>query len=194
MTIFTYPEYKSAFEYWVVHHESSHAEKDEALINFTKLNWSRSDRIHRTIKIIEPLENLIRSLEKEYHWKIITESWCGDSAQCLPIIGDLAALNPLKIKLSIYLRDSHLEMIDRYLTHGSRSIPKLIVLEGNSEKEIAIWGPRPKPAQEILFRWKKEVPQRTWEFFEHDLHTWYAHDKTQTLQLELLELFQEKLI
>ena len=59
---------------------------------------------------------------------VITENWCGDSAQNLPYL-KIASCNPL-IDFRIILRDDNLDIMDLYLTDNkSRSIPKLIAKE-----------------------------------------------------------------
>jgi Thioredoxin len=188
--ITSYEDYRSSFEKYVQNQGSSSQEPDETLTNFTKLNWARSQRIHNTLQLQEKLVDKIKNLENEYDWQVITETWCGDSAQCLPVIAELAWLNPTKIHLTILLRDRNLEIMESYLTQGTRSIPQFIISDIDRRQKIAIWGPRPKLAQGILMDWKQEVPQRPWEDFEHDLHSWYAKDKTQTLQIELFTIIK----
>jgi len=192
--ILTYSGYEMAFSKWVENHESSSHPEDAALANYTKLNFNRSNRIHNTVHIHENLAKKIINLEKKYEWWVITESWCGDSAQCLPIIAELAHLNPIHIQLTIFLRDRNPELMNRHLTGNSRSIPKFIILDESETHELAVWGPRPEPAQQILLDWKKKEDPKTWEEFELELHTWYAKDKTQTFQNELIQLFNEVLI
>jgi hypothetical protein len=77
---------------------------------------------------------------------VLTEPWCGDSAFLLPVIAEAAALNDA-VSLRILLRDDHLDVMDQYLTDGSRSIPKLVVLS-NDGTERCTWGPRPDGAQQ----------------------------------------------
>ena len=77
--------------------------------------------------------------------------------------------------------------MEQYLTNGSKSIPKLIAFNSNA-KELFTWGPRPVPAQELLMNWKKNPAGRNWEAFETELHTWYARDKSKTIQEEFVNL------
>ena len=119
---------------------------------------------------------------------VLTEAWCGDSAQNLPVIAEIAKLNPEKIKLYIVLRDENPELMDKYLTNGARAIPKLIAVNETLDKETFIWGPRPVPAQQLLLNWKNNPADKTWDDFEKELHGWYAKDKTQTIQSEFLDL------
>ena len=95
-----------------------------------------------------------------------------------------------KIDLQIVYRDDHLDLMDRYLTNGARAIPKMIVFEDETEKEIASWGPRPQAAQQIVVDWKKAGGNNKPEMLAN-VQKWYAKDKGQTLQAELLELVQK---
>lgn len=185
--VFTYSEFYDWMLSLVAAGKTSGNNQTETLADFTALNKGRMKRLNRTLLLQPDLLLKLESLEKPQNWLVITEAWCGDSAQCLPVIGKMASYSD-KIKLSIVLRDENPQLMEVYHTNGSKSIPKLIAFDEN-KKELFIWGPRPVPAQEILTSWKKEPEGRNWEEFEKELHTWYAKDKTITLQQEFLKLF-----
>lgn len=185
--LFTYESYLKHFEEWVKNGETSSLNPSEILIEFTKLNLARSQRIHKTISINPAIKKAVENVQDNYTWMVITEAWCGDSAQNLPVIAEIAKLNPDKIRLYILLRDQHPEVIDHYLTNGARAIPKLIVVNETLEKEAFIWGPRPASAQELLNAWKNNPEGKSFEEFEKELHNWYARDKAQSLQHELIQ-------
>ncbi len=65
------------------------------------------------------------------------------------------------------------------------SIPKLFILSKGDSSIINSWGPRPKPAHEIMLKWKNSGGHITKEDFERELHTWYAKDKGLTTIKEL---------
>jgi len=190
-SIYTPESYLKALEFWSENQTSSSGKENPEYVRFTKLNLARTRRIHQNLIIKVDLKRWIINLMKPLSWVILTESWCGDSAQNLPLILDLAALNPQYIDVQIFLRDQNLDLMEHYLTHGTRSIPKMIVRDNHSLEDLFIWGPRPLPAQKILENWKSTEPRRSWDEFEHDLHAWYAKDKTQTLQDELFLKFQD---
>lgn len=75
---------------------------------------------------------------------VITEPWCGDSAFLLPVIAKASALDE-HVTLRNLLRDDNLDIMDQYLTGGSRSIPKLVAFSAEGE-ELCTWGPRPEEA------------------------------------------------
>ena len=161
-------------------------ENEKGLFEYTKLNLHRSSRVDKTFKVNENLCNAIKSITKPQIWMVITEDWCGDSAQNLPYIAKIASCNPL-IDLRIILRDENLDIMDLYLTNGkSRSIPKLVVFdkEGN---ELMQWGPRPKEAQDLVNKAKEEnLPKN--EFIEK-LHLFYGKNRGKALEEEFNNLF-----
>ncbi|MBT9484493.1 thioredoxin family protein [Sediminibacterium sp.] len=187
---YTYESYLKKFEDWVQKGLTSSSNASPALVEFTKLNWARSQRIHKTIALNPDMIKAAEKLNHTYTWMVITEAWCGDSAQILPVIAEIAKLNPEKIKLYILLRDGNPDLIGNYLTNGAKAIPKLIAVNETLEKEAFVWGPRPSAAQELLQNWKKNPAGRNWDDFEKELHSWYAKDKTQAIQTEFIQLLE----
>jgi hypothetical protein len=152
-------------------------------LNYTKLNWSRQRRWLDTGKLNEMLVEKIKAIDKPQSWIVITEPWCGDAAHILPFLYLLSELNPL-LKLDIQLRDSDPHLIDRYLTRGGKSIPKLIV-RNEAGQDLLVWGPRPAASQELYDRLKAEHADD--EELKLQLQWWYNEDKGVSLQQELLE-------
>lgn len=158
------------------------------LHEFIKINFQRLGRIYKTVKINDKLHDLISKLDTPQHWIVITESWCGDSAQSLPILAKIAELSDENIKLEIILRDDNPDIMEKYLTNGSKSIPKLVAFD-EMGIELFTWGPRPKPAQRLFELWKASK-ELDWDGFEMQLHKWYALDKGETVQNEIFELLK----
>lgn len=162
----------------------------QVLADFTALNLRRMSRLNKTLNLDVELIEALNNISGPQTWVVITEAWCGDSAQSLPVIGKMANYTE-KISLSVVLRDENPELMDKYLTNGSRSIPKLIVFDDN-DKELFTWGPRPLPAQQLFLEWKNNKGVRTWEDFELELHTWYAKDKSKSMQQEFIHLLDKR--
>ncbi len=160
-----------------------------SLVEFTALNLKRMERLNKTIELDPLLSNAIKEIESAQKWTVLTEAWCGDSAQTLPLIAKLENVAKGNVSLQIVLRDEQPELMNSNLTDMSRSIPILISHDAKDNK-LFRWGPRPKPAQQLLINWKKFPAGKTWNDFEKELHTWYAKDKTRTLQVEFLDLIQ----
>ncbi len=103
---------------------SSLNDAEKTLFEYKKLNLQRSSRIEKYYSVNDELKSIIENIKQIQNWVIITENWCGDSAQNLPYIAALSKLNPL-ITFKIILRDSNLDFMDQHLTNGTRSIPKV---------------------------------------------------------------------
>jgi pantothenate kinase-related protein Tda10 len=145
-------------------------------------------RLDKTVHLLPELVEAARQLPRRYQWLILTEGWCGDAAQLVPVMEAVAQASEGKISTHYLLRDDNLDLMDRYLTGTSRAIPRLVVFEADTLREVTAWGPRPAPAQELLLRLKAEgMPH---DEYITQIHAWYAHDKTQTTQRELLALVQ----
>ena len=128
--------------------------QSEAYVYYTKLNVQRMKRLNKTIEVPANVIELLKEKAANWTWVILTEPWCGDAAQCVPVIEKLA-LSAGNIQTLYLLRDEHPEVIDAYLTNGGRSIPKLICLD-KTGKELFTWGPRPAVIQEVMNRLKAE--------------------------------------
>jgi hypothetical protein len=183
--VFKYDEFYRWMQKLAKAGKTSGDDQTQVLADFTALNRRRMSRLNKTLILNNELKKALDTISEEQEWVVITEAWCGDSAQCLPLIGKMANYSE-KINLRIILRNKNPELMESYLTNGSKSIPKLIVFN-NNEEELFTWGPRPIPAQAILMNWKKDPAGRNWEAFETELHTWYARDKSKTIQEDFIK-------
>ena len=163
------------------------ADKEAKRFHFKTLNLQRSSRISRIYKPNDELKKALREISEQQLWMIITENWCGDSAQNLPYIVTIALENPL-IELKILLRDSNPDVMDQFLTNGTMSIPKLVAF--NSEgHELFRWGPRPQLAVKLINEWKSDGLEKS-EWTEK-LHLWYARNKGEELEKEFIHLIKK---
>ncbi|HXG45598.1 MAG TPA: thioredoxin family protein [Gemmatimonadales bacterium] len=113
---------------------------------------------------------------------VIAEDWCGDASNTVPVLARWAEETP-GLELRILRRDEHPEVMDRYLTDGSRSIPIVIVLDEDFE-EIGHWGPRPAALQAWVMARKGTIPKA--ELYP-EIRRWYARDKGETTLREVLD-------
>ena len=142
------------------------------------LNFQRLKRGLKT-EIGQELLNIINQLNQKVTWLIISEYWCGDTAQSLGLVNKIAEASDGNIELKIVFRDENLELMDQFLTNGGRSIPKIIQLN-RSLDILGSWGPRPEEPQTMVQNILKEKKP-----YAEDLHKWYAKNKTVDLQKEL---------
>ena len=151
-------------------------------------NWSRQSRLDRKLNLREDLKSAIDQLESTRSWLVITEHWCGDASQINPIINKVAQESNGKINLKFIYRDENEALIDAHLTDGrSRSIPILIELD-EAYNLIDSYGPRPEEAQKLVKGLLAEG-----EAYSIPLHTWYAKDKQQSIQDDLIRLLTKKI-
>lgn len=183
---FSYYNYLKQTEVKLNNEEFKHNEK----YDLTKLNFQRSNRIYKTYKVSDELKHLVETITNPQIWMVLTEDWCGDSAQNLPYIAKIAELNEL-INLKILLRDQNLDVMDLYLTNGkSRSIPKLVAFDQFGD-ELFLWGPRPKEAQLVVEQSIKDGLDKN--DYLNKLHSWYTKNKGRTLESEFMMLIQNVL-
>ncbi len=140
----------------------------------------------KTFKVSDDLKEEIKKINEPQLWMVITENWCGDSAQNLPYLALIAAENP-NINFKIILRDSNPEIMDQFLTNGARSIPILAAFDNNGD-ELFRWGSRPKAAQQLFLQWKAEGIVSP-ELYEK-LHFWYARNKGEAIESEFLNILK----
>jgi hypothetical protein len=112
---------------------------------------------------------------------VIAEDWCGDASSTVPILARLAAEAP-GLELRIILRDQNPEVMNRYLTNGSRSIPIVIALD-EQFNELGHWGPRPRELQAWVMEHRLTVPKA--ELYPQ-VRQWYARDHGETTLREVL--------
>ena len=160
--------------------------QSEAMINYTKLSDRRMVRWEKTFNISEEIQEKLTHLDRELTFLVLTESWCGDAAASLPILQKIAESTP-KIALKVVLRDESLELMDAFLTHGARSIPKVIVLDNSQQEIVGEWGPRPSLATKMVEDYKAEHGKLTDEF-KQELQLWYNKDKGQNILQDILKL------
>lgn len=182
----SYKEYRSLVEQHVQNGTSSGPVQNEGLAQYTQLNHSRMRRLDKTIAIDHSNLERLSEFKGRHTWLVITESWCGDAAQVLPIMNKVAELSS-DIELKVVLRDEHPELMDEFLTHGSRSIPKLIAYDCEHHEIIAEWGPRPKEATDMVREYVGRYGNLSPEF-KKDLQIWYNKDKGQSIIEELVDL------
>jgi hypothetical protein len=159
------------------------------MLPYYRENEERMDGLTPTIAVMPELQAAAQQLSQRYTWVVITEGWCGDAAQLVPIIEAVAQASNGHLDTRYFLRDANPELIDRYLTNGGRAIPMTVLLHADSLIEAAVWGPRPAPAQALFQDLKtREVP---FAELAAQLHGWYGQDAIRTTQQELLALVQK---
>ncbi|WP_432411949.1 thioredoxin family protein [Rasiella sp. SM2506] len=181
-----YKTYRDLVAQHAANETSTGEDQTEALSEYTQLNNARMKRLDKTLIPSEAVVNSLKNTTKKQTWIVLTESWCGDAAQSMPAMNIIASLVP-SIGLKVLLRDENLEVMDAFLTHGGRSIPKLILFDTESQKVVGDWGPRPSEATELVNQYKTDHGALSPEF-KKDLQLWYTKDKGQNIFKDLADL------
>ncbi|MEC4004077.1 thioredoxin family protein [Flavobacterium sp. SUN052] len=186
---FSYQEYRSHVTQLAKENKTTGHEQREDLIHYTQLNETRLNRLDKTIQITDEVNSFLKNLKKEYIWLVISESWCGDAAQILPIMNKMAIASG-KINLRIVLRDDNEDLMNQFLTNGTKSIPKLIIIDKETNSVITDFGPRPKAAKQLILDYKAAHGSID-ETAKIELQKWYLNDKGISTQKEIVDLMQD---
>lgn len=166
--------------------------ENDKMLNYVYLNVKRMNRIEKQYEVAPFLSKLIQKINIPVTWLVITEGWCGDAAHVLPVLEKLSDL-AFKIKMKIVLRDEHPELMDIYLTNGSRSIPKVLAVDQNGEV-ISIWGPRPSGAQKIVESYKNgESEFESYDELSVALQKWYHYNKFTQFESEIIDFIEPQI-
>ena len=184
---YTYKEYRDLVSDLVSQKKVTGHEQSDDLLRYTELNEARMHRLDKTIQLDEEVNLFLENLDKKYLWIVISEGWCGDAAQLIPIINKMALVSD-KIEMKIVLRDDNEELMNQFLTNASKSIPKLIILDEDLNL-INDFGPRPKDAKNLVLDYKEKHGIID-ETIKIELQKWYLHDKGISTQNEIMDLMR----
>ncbi|OUD36317.1 thioredoxin family protein [Flavobacterium sp. FPG59] len=185
----SYAEYRKKITDLLLEKKSTGLTQSIDLTHYSELNETRMKRLDKTIVLTERTIQELQALQEEYIWLVISEGWCGDAAQLLPIYHKMAEATD-KIDLKIVLRDENLEFMDCFLTNKARSIPILVIIKKETGGVLGHWGPRPQAATNLVLNYKKEFGVID-ETLKTNLQLWYHHDKGLSTQNELINLMRE---
>jgi hypothetical protein len=125
------------------------------------------------------------ALTGEWHLLILSEDWCGDAVNLVPVVARLCEASP-RVDCRLLARDANPDLMDAHLTNGSRSIPVVMALDADYVEQ-GWWGPRPTPLQ----RWVLTEGQALEKGERYrEVRTWYARDRGRTTMEEVLALLE----
>ena len=140
------------------------------------------DALYKRAVVPEAILARAKTLRQPLHLLVLSEEWCGDSINTLPLIARLVEAMP-GVEMRILERDKNLDLMDAHLTGKSRSIPAIMLLDGDYS-EHGWWGPRPAPLQEWVIKEGLALPK---DERSKVVRTWYARDHGVTSLTELLD-------
>ena len=182
----SYVSYRNHIKDLMKEGKSTGNEQSEALTHYSELNESRMNRLEKTVKISTEITQKLNQLNRDYVWLVISEGWCGDAAQILPVINKMAELSE-KIDLKIVFRDENEDLMNLFLSNGTKSIPKLLILDKSTLNVLGHFGPRPMGAKQLILDYKAKYGIVD-ETAKTNLQLWYLHDKGLSTQKEILDL------
>lgn len=151
-----------------------------AFFNQSMEQWNLWDGVYRHVKIPD-WAIAAAARPGGLHLLVITEDWCGDAANTVPVLVRLAEKVP-GVDLRILPRDQYPGIMSRYLTQGSSSIPIVIGLD-REFRELGHWGPRPGELQAWIMANRAAVPK---DRRYAEARRWYAKDKGESTLREVL--------
>jgi hypothetical protein len=141
---------------------------------------------HRVVIPIE-LSARVEALHGQWHLLVLSEDWCGDSINIVPIVAKLTE-SVSNMDMRILARDENLDIMDTHLTGGkSRSIPIVILLNPKFQ-ECGRWGPRPRELQKWVVEKGMQLPKD--ERYK-EIRTFYARDRGLTTMHEIVQMLEE---
>ena len=105
-----------------------------------------------------------------------------DTSNTIPFLQRVAEAVP-GVDLRLILRDKNPDIMNRYLTNGSRSIPVLIILDGAVPRAWAVGTATRRPAGVGA----DEPPAAAEGEVVKEERRWYARDKGETTIREVLQ-------
>ena len=189
-----YNEYRQLIEELRADGKTTGSNHSEAMLNYTDLNRTRMNRLDKTTRLTPETLEALEQLETPMTMLVLTEAWCGDAAQVIPVLNKIAETTP-NLSLRLILRDEYPDIMDAFLTNGGRSIPKIIFLKGANRTVTGSWGPRPAAVQQIVMDYKTKLKTLDDEAAKKalqqttmtDTQKWYARDKTKSIQSEVIQ-------
>jgi len=185
----SYLEYRKLMADLLKDGKSTAVEQTQERTHYSELNESRMRRLDKTMRITDENDAKLKALTKRYIWLVLSESWCGDAAQILPILHKMELESNGKIEMKLVLRDENETLMNHFLTHKGKAIPKLIIIDKDTGSIVSDWGPRPQGAVSLIEAYKAEFGSID-ETAKANLQLWYLHDKGVSTQNEIIQLLQ----
>ncbi len=195
----SYPQYVEITQQLLAEKRSSTTDfmnNSDDILHYAALNVARMKRLDKTIKILPETLEVVEKIDAPITLLCISEGWCGDASQIIPVI-EFVAKQSENLKMRLIFRDENPEIMNAFLTNGGQAIPKFIALDANN-RVLGTWGPRPQKIQAQVDIWKKEgenIPkeQRAARFEElkTEVQKWYNADKTRSIQNEFCDFLAQ---
>lgn len=155
-------------------------------LEHARINLVRMKRIFQQFEPDPGSMEMLQSKPDNIRMLFIVEGWCGDAAQIVPAVFKMVRQRGWESRF--ILRDEHPEVMDMFLTNGTRSIPAIVAMDENGHVLGQHWGPRPALLQSMVDSWKAEMSKADWQKL---MHTWYARDRSLSIQDDFTDWVRE---
>ena len=178
-----------SWEQYVAHIKDviENGDKEKDTYEYYPLNLTRIERLLKKIELSDAQKEKLATLDREVILVEITEGWCGDASQILPVVENIVEESD-KLTSRIVLRDSN-DLIENYLTNGGKAIPIIVGVDKETKEELFKWGPRPEWAADILKDYKSNKIDH--DEFVIELQKKYNKDKGNAIIEELLNILTD---
>lgn len=142
--------------------------------------------VYARVRLPDDVVQAARSLPGTWHLLALSEDWCGDAVNILPVVSRFVDELP-NVDVRVLARDENLDLMDTHLTNGrSRSIP-VVILYDDDFRERGWWGPRPGELQEwVMTEGMKMEPGPRYA----QTRRFYARDKGKAIVAEVLKMLR----
>jgi hypothetical protein len=137
--------------------------------------------VWRRAKVPDEFVQRVAALGGAWHLLVLSEDWCGDAVNTVPVIAKLAELSP-NLDLRVLARDHNLDLMDAHLSGTARAIPVVIVLDEDYQ-ERGWWGSRPTELQSWVMGPGRELEKAA---RYREVRSWYARDAGRTTLAEVV--------
>lgn len=144
------------------------------------------EAVYRGARVDDAAAARAAALPAPRHLLVISEDWCGDAVNSVPVLARLAELAPARLDLRVLARDAHPALMDAHLTNGSRSIPIVIGLD-EAFAALGAWGPRPRELQAWVLGPGQALDK---EARYKEVRRWYARDRGRAVVDEVLGVLE----
>jgi hypothetical protein len=161
------------------------AQEFDAMLASAQKNAELWMALWRYARVDDEYVRRVSALSGSWHLLVLSEDWCGDAVNTVPVVARLAERCP-NVDLRVLARDANPDIMDAHLTGLARSIPVIIVLD-EAYEERGWWGPRPTALQ----RWvsgQGQLLEKTTRYRE--ARTWYARDRGRTTLEEVVSMLE----
>jgi hypothetical protein len=141
----------------------------------------------RNAKVPDWAREKFAALPNGLRMLVLNADWCLDSASAVPTLACLADVVP-GVALRVLDRDSYPEIMDQYLTNGSRSIPLVILLDRDF-RNLGRWGPRPVELQNFVLRHLDKDMSK--EAIHLEIRKWYVADRGNAMLREIVDILRK---